>query len=798
MRIRSQLHLLIAAALALAVLCAVLVGAAARREEDASDALQRAQTTEHEIACLLALTQEYARYAKPRAAEQWHLRHAAIEAALEDDARRPMASGVALAQLRSVVRELPPLFTRLEQIPADGDGFTERRKEALLNHLLVKTQAMSDDAYQWFQDSSAARQAARRTFGWTAFTVPCAMFLMLVAAALVVRRRVLTPMKALERAAAAIRAGDFTLRLHSRAQDEFGELARSFDAMTAGLVESDRLRARSERQLRDVTDHLPALVSYIDLEHCYRFANARYQEWLGQDPHEMIGRHLRDVKGDAVYETTRAHLDAAMRGERLQWEDTVCHDGVQRHLLAEYIPDRGADGQVRGCYALTVDITERRAAQLRIESSEQRLADLIDAIPAMVGYFDMQERCQYANDAGLRLQGVQRSDAVGMTLRHALGEATYALHAPAVQEVLSGKRARLEGHVVFQGRDAHFQANLIPDRVEGGPQRGFYIMTFDITALKEAQARQADSERRLRAIADNLPVSIAYVDSDRRFRFINRTGLEWGGLTADAVLGQRVDDCIAERHVSLRRDALSRALAGERVLLDIDISESTTGRSLQCVYLPDIQADGSIAGVYGLETDVSTLKDAQRRLSLLVRSDALTGLANRYQFNDQMPQVLARARRARTGIALMFLDIDHFKLINDTHGHAAGDAVLQAFAQRLTQSVRVTDTVARLGGDEFVVILEGVHDESEPQVVARKIIASVTRPMDIEGRPLELTTSIGIAFSADVGASSEGEQRTQELLALADEALYCAKAAGRNTYRVSSDAPAVIAEGASS
>jgi diguanylate cyclase (GGDEF)-like protein/PAS domain S-box-containing protein len=792
MRIRTQLRTFIAVALALGLLAAMLVVAAARRQDDASDALLRAQTTEHEVAGLLALTQEYARYAEPRAAQQWHLRHAAIAAALEDDARRPMTRGTALAQLRTVVRDLPPLFARLENLPADGDGFTERRKEALLDQLLTNTQAMSDYAYQWFQDSAAARRAAQRDFELAAFGAPCTTLLMLVAAAIAVRRRLLRPMKDLEHAAAAIRRGDLSFRLASDASDELGDLARGFDAMTSALLENTRLRERSERQLRAITDNVPALVAYFDLEHRYRFANGRYQEWLGKDPHDMIGRHVSEVKGEAAYATMRGYLDAAMRGERAQWEHVVAHEGVERHLLAEYFPDADADGRVRGCFALSVDITERRAAQLRVERSERRLADLINAMPAIVGYFDRDERCLYANDAGRKLQNLRRGEENGMTLRTALGEATYALHQPHVKAALGGRRSQLEGEADFHGRRIHFQAHVVPDRLESEGQGGFYVMTFDITALKEAQARQASSERRLRAIADNLPVSITYVDADERFRFVNRTGTGWAGREAGEMLGRRVEDCMPSDRYELRRAAIGRALAGERVGLDIDSGTGPQARSLQCVYVPDVQADGRVAGLYGLETDVTALKTIERRLSLLVRSDALTGLANRYEFNEQMPRVLARARRARAGIALMYLDIDRFKQINDTLGHAAGDAVLQAFAQRVTQSVRSTDTVARLGGDEFVVILEGLHGEAEPQFVARKILASVARPLEIEGRPLDVTTSIGIAWCADVGDGAHGAQCAQDLLARADEALYLAKAAGRNTWRLLGGTPGKV------
>ncbi|MEP6502830.1 MAG: GGDEF domain-containing protein, partial [Betaproteobacteria bacterium] len=200
------------------------------------------------------------------------------------------------------------------------------------------------------------------------------------------------------------------------------------------------------------------------------------------------------------------------------------------------------------------------------------------------------------------------------------------------------------------------------------------------------------------------------------------------------------------------------------------------------VYIPDIEPDGRVAGLYGLATDVSALKNVEKQLSLLVRLDVLTGLANRYQFNETMPLALSRARRAQSGLAVMYLDIDRFKSINDTMGHAAGDEVLKAFAKRLQQSVRSTDTVARLGGDEFVIVLEGLHSEDEAHVVARKIIASVAVPLQVEGRSLVITTSIGIALRARVTAVDPPS--VDALIARADEALYAAKNAGRNTYRV--------------
>jgi diguanylate cyclase (GGDEF)-like protein/PAS domain S-box-containing protein len=791
MRIRDQLLAFAVAAAATSVLAAAIVLVAGRREDAAADAQARAQVAEHEAVGLVVLTQEYARDARPRAAEQWRRRHAAIAAALAD--RGQASASAALAQLHAAADVLPALFSRLEALPP-GNAAAAARRQALLDRLLADTQALGDDAYQWQQEAVAARDEAEREFKWIALGALAALLLLMLASGVAVQRRLLLPMRRLDRAAAAVRRGDFSHRIDSASQDESGELSRGFDAMTAALADSGRQRDRSERQLRDITDNLPALVAYIDLGQHYRFANEKYREWLGRDPAAMIGRTVAEVLGEAQAADAREALGQALDGRRSQWTRAVVRDGREAHLLAEYIPDNDADGRVRGCYALTIDITERHEAGQRMRRSEQRMAELTNAIPAMVGYFDMNEVCHYANDAGLRSLGLNHADAPGITMRAALGETIYAQHEPFVREALQGRRARLEGRVPFQGREAHFQAHLIPDRIEGGAQRGFYLMTFDITALKEAETRRARAERQLRAITDNLPVAITYLDRDQRYRFVNRTGLRWIDRDAGEVIGQRIGDVLPPAPYETMLEHLRRALAGERQEFGLEIPPTAGGeaRVLNYVYVPDLQPDGGVAGVYGLGSDVTALKNVERQLSLLVRSDTLTGLANRYQFNETLPLALARARRAGNSLALMYLDIDRFKSVNDTLGHAAGDEVLKAFAARLAQTVRTTDTVARLGGDEFILILEGLKLPDEPGIVARKIIASVTRPMEIGGRPLSIGTSIGVAFCSRVTAQEMGN--AAGLIARADEALYAAKAAGRGTWRVLVDGVSLAEE----
>ena len=185
--------------------------------------------------------------------------------------------------------------------------------------------------------------------------------------------------------------------------------------------------------------------------------------------------------------------------------------------------------------------------------------------------------------------------------------------------------------------------------------------------------------------------------------------------------------------------------------------------------------------VYNL-LEVRLLHDETRNqgkmLEALALQDPLTGLANRRLLVDRMSVALTQARRSKGCMAVMYLDLDGFKEINDTLGHGAGDILLKAVAERLTGTVREEDTVARLGGDEFVMTLPHIHNGADAAAMAAKVIDAVSQPYDIEGRIVHMTTSAGIAIYPKDGKDAEA------LMKSADTALYEAKRAGKNTYRI--------------
>jgi diguanylate cyclase (GGDEF)-like protein len=184
-------------------------------------------------------------------------------------------------------------------------------------------------------------------------------------------------------------------------------------------------------------------------------------------------------------------------------------------------------------------------------------------------------------------------------------------------------------------------------------------------------------------------------------------------------------------------------------------------------------------GVAITSRDISERKAMEERFKYMAQNDALTGLPNRALFLDRLERAIARATRTKQPMALMFLDVDHFKGVNDTFGHAAGDELLRAFARRLQSCVRRNDTVARLGGDEFTIILEDLKTPQDSEVIAQKIAAALHPPIKLGDRDVNITSSIGIANHFD---AVNDELSPGTLLEQADQALYSAKRGGRNGY----------------
>ncbi len=319
------------------------------------------------------------------------------------------------------------------------------------------------------------------------------------------------------------------------------------------------------------------------------------------------------------------------------------------------------------------------------------------------------------------------------------------------------------------------------------------VLLMRRSVMRTAAAEQAlrDSEERLRLVANNVPALISYHDREQRYRFSNRTYDEWFGIPQGDMLGRTVAEVFGEEPYQRMRRSIERVLGGEQVEFELTTAVGGRSRTLQVGCVPQPGPDGAVLGFYMLANDVTALKRAQedlrfaaiqlqhdaRRLEFLAHHDTLTGLPNRAMFHERAREAVAHARRHDKTAAVLFLDLDNFKEINDSLGHDVGDGLLKVIASRLRACVRGDDFVARIGGDEFCVLLQDIADPREAAAVAQKLVHELGKDYRIDEHQLTSSASIGIACVPQDGHD------VATLLRLADAAMYRAKQAGRNGYQ---------------
>lgn len=283
-------------------------------------------------------------------------------------------------------------------------------------------------------------------------------------------------------------------------------------------------------------------------------------------------------------------------------------------------------------------------------------------------------------------------------------------------------------------------------------------------------------------IMSNAAEGIIVYDREMRCQVWNHFMENLTGLRADQVLGKRAADFFPTVGEQPVEDILARVFKGETVHI-AETSYLVPGTEKQgwisASYRPQFDSKGHVTGVIGRVLDLSERKHAEQQMEYQTYHDALTGLANRQLFQEHLTLALALAQRKRRPVAVLFLDLDHFKVINDSLGHSLGDALLREVSTRLRSSVREGDVVARVGGDEFTIVLQELEKKEDAAAMAQRVLRIIAEPIDVEGQHLYITTSIGITVYPDDGEDAE------TLLKNADNAMYRAKAVGRNTYEMS-------------
>ncbi|HEX5307414.1 MAG TPA: PAS domain S-box protein [Dyella sp.] len=453
-----------------------------------------------------------------------------------------------------------------------------------------------------------------------------------------------------------------------------------------------------------------------------------------------------------------------------------------QHTLEQRIVERTAELH-DVVEKLQGEIAFREEAQRALNEEKERFQDTLRHASDAFVEVDADERIVSWNRSAERIFGWSREEAIGRSLSqtivpehlragHLEGFRRFVAHDPSSGQRM-GQRMELTG---MRRNGEQFPLELTLGSTRTGGEWLINAFLHDISRRKADELALRESAARMKTITDNVPAMIAFIDHTLHYRFHNRAYTDWFGIAPDSLVGTHALAFWGESTYQHLRPSLETVLGGSSVAVEYQLQALSGPMWFYASLVPRIEDDDRVSGFYLLAQDITERKRLYEQIEHEATHDALTGLPNRRALVQRLIEAMARSRRHEKPMAVLFMDLDGFKQMNDTLGHEFGDAVLQHFATTVRGAVRETDYVARLAGDEFVVVLEDLDpaDEQAAVRVGAGVLKRLRLDQEIEGVAVALATSIGVALH-----TGHDEETPQELLHRADAAMYRAKAAGK-------------------
>ena len=496
---------------------------------------------------------------------------------------------------------------------------------------------------------------------------------------------------------------------------------------------------------------------------------------LGYMPEELIGKRLSDLYVEPDGREKFLAVLQASNGNVLGYEAPLRHkQGYPVWVSTNSHYCRDAQGEIIGIEGMARDITQRRHEQQELS----RLKGTLDRTLDCVFMFEPESlRFFYFNEGAMKQVGYSAQELLLMRpfdIKPAIDETRFR---EMLEPLLRGERDSITFETLHRHKAGHdlpveiFMQYIVPEAE--APR--FVAFVRDVSERKQADTQMRKLSMALEQTAD----AVAITDCDGIIEYVNAAFEIITGYSRGEAVGQAMsilnsgaqDDAFYQR-------LWNTVLAGE-VFREIFINRRKDGSLYyeEKTITPLKDHAGRVAHFISAGKDITERMQAQQQLEYLAHHDALTGLPNRVLFIDRLDHALERRHAEQERVAVLFLDLDRFKVINDTLGHAVGDRVLQMLAERVGGCIRRGDTLARLSGDEFAIILEDVTANEGIAPIARHILAELASPFVVDEHELFVTTSIGISLSPNDGEDSH------TLLKHADIAMYRAKDLGRNTYQ---------------
>jgi diguanylate cyclase (GGDEF)-like protein/PAS domain S-box-containing protein len=405
----------------------------------------------------------------------------------------------------------------------------------------------------------------------------------------------------------------------------------------------------------------------------------------------------------------------------------------------------------------------------------ERFRLLADSVPALIAYYERtQFTCLYANRAYASTFGLTPQQAVGRTYAEIVGAEAGRMIADQVQVLLAERRTVSYERTLTDadGKRRAVEVSLVPHALDGGDVVGAFVLISDVTHHHELETALRESEERMAKFMHAGVEGILF-HRDGVVTDVNAPIEALLGMPAAQIIGRQVIDFVAP---ASRARSLGVMAHNEELTFQLDILNAS-GQAIPVEVITRNMMRGDELRRLVVVRDIRDRLAAQARIHHLAHHDTLTGLPNRMAFMQRLEQALSERQSAGGAMALMFVDLDHFKRVNDSLGHLAGDELLRTVSNRLVDALRGSDVVGRFGGDEFMVLLSDVADRRDAEGVARKLLQVVQAPVKLQEQVVSVSPSIGIAFFPRDGAAPE------DLVKHADTAMYVAKSEGRAGYR---------------
>lgn len=403
---------------------------------------------------------------------------------------------------------------------------------------------------------------------------------------------------------------------------------------------------------------------------------------------------------------------------------------------------------------------------LSVRALVEKRYNIIETIPDGFFIVDSQFRFSLVNERAEELFNRSADELIGRRVRDLLDPMASEL-LPEMEGVRESG-APLERMQYFQSTGKWVQIRIQPARDET------LVYLRDVTERQKTEMASQEAQRRLRLVLSQVPAVLFTLDLDMRITSVLGGGLAEQELSEESLLGAPFEALVSEH--DQKKDciaAVRRVFQGNAVTYET----SRRDRWLQNDVEPLRDADGNVIGAVGVILDVTEVRSHAERFAALARQDVMTGLPNRLALEERLPKLLEEAMETRESVAVLFVDLDRFKNINDTLGHRVGDELLRVVTQRMVERMDNRGIIYRPGGDEFVIVVGGIKHKRTVASVSMDVLQAFSEPFDVNGRELFVTASLGASIFP------QNAQTAEELIAYADSAMYRAKEAGRNTAK---------------